>query len=169
MSELNAVLRTQERDDVEVHDVTQELAKLWKDLGGNRRASRAKAREALITHYAPLVTQVAVRMTDASPGAFFAKAMARISASSQLPSFAKSRMASISTSLVEMDFISSWVADGDVFEGCLRDCSDVLEGAWERPSPVFLELAQLVNRTKPIKKKVARNTILSNLPAIVWH
>jgi RNA polymerase sigma factor for flagellar operon FliA len=67
MSELNAVLSTQERDEVVVNDLTQELAQLWKDLGGNRRAPRAKAREALITHYAPLVTQVAVRMIGRLP------------------------------------------------------------------------------------------------------
>lgn len=67
MSELNAVLRAQENDEVVTHDPTTELARLWKDLGGNRRAVRAKAREQLITHYAPLVTQVAVRMIGRLP------------------------------------------------------------------------------------------------------
>ena len=67
MSELNAVLRAQESDEVVTTDPTTELTRLWKDLGGNRRAVRAKAREALITHYAPLVTQVAVRMIGRLP------------------------------------------------------------------------------------------------------
>ena len=67
MSELNAVLRAQETDEVAAHDPSQELAKLWKDLGGNRRAPRAQAREALITHFAPLVTQVAMRMIGRLP------------------------------------------------------------------------------------------------------
>jgi len=65
-----------------------------------------------------------------------------------------------------MDLISIWVADAGFFGGCLRDCSDFLEDDGDRPSAVFLELAQLVNRAKPIKKMIVRNTILSNLPAI---
>ncbi|MGC4174770.1 FliA/WhiG family RNA polymerase sigma factor [Demequina sp.] len=67
MSELNAVLSAQETDEVVAVDPTAELAGLWKALGGNRRAARAQAREALITHYAPLVNQVAVRMVGRLP------------------------------------------------------------------------------------------------------
>jgi len=67
MSELNAVLNRLETDEVHAADPTRELARLWKDLGGNRRAVRARARETLITHYAPLVNQVAMRMIGRLP------------------------------------------------------------------------------------------------------
>ncbi len=67
MSELNAVLATVENDVVAVTEPSDEIAQLWKDLSSNRRAARAKAREALITHYAPLVNQVAVRMIGRLP------------------------------------------------------------------------------------------------------
>jgi RNA polymerase sigma factor for flagellar operon FliA len=67
MSELNAVLKRLENDEVATEDVTRELAQLWTDLASNRRAVRAKARETLITHYAPLVNQVAVRMIGRLP------------------------------------------------------------------------------------------------------
>ena len=67
MSELNAVLSEREVDDVAVIDATNELTQLWKDLGSNRRAVRARARECLITHYAPLVNQVALRMIGRLP------------------------------------------------------------------------------------------------------
>lgn len=67
MSELNAVLRTQEIDVFAVADPTHELTQLWKDLASNRRAIRARARESLITHYAPLVNQVALRMIGRLP------------------------------------------------------------------------------------------------------
>ena len=67
MSELNAVLNTVEPDDVVAAAPTDALSRLWKDLGGNRRAVRTQAREQLITHYAPLVNQVAVRMIGRLP------------------------------------------------------------------------------------------------------
>jgi RNA polymerase sigma factor for flagellar operon FliA len=67
MSELNAVLSTREADEVATSAPTRELQQLWKDLAGNRRAVRAHAREELITHYAPLVNQVAVRMIGRLP------------------------------------------------------------------------------------------------------
>src|SRR6188474_2753925 len=67
MSELNNVLQRRETDVATVTDPTTELAQLWKDLAGNRRAVRARARGTLITHYAPLVNQVAIRMIGRLP------------------------------------------------------------------------------------------------------
>src|SRR5262245_51908167 len=67
MSELNAVLSALETDEVAVVDPTNDLTRLWKDLHSNRRAIRARARESLITHYAPLVNQVALRMIGRLP------------------------------------------------------------------------------------------------------
>lgn len=67
MSELNVVLSVRETDEVVTTDPTSELTQLWKDLGSNKRAVRAQARERLITHYAPLVNQVAVRMIGRLP------------------------------------------------------------------------------------------------------
>lgn len=67
MSELNAVLTVTEPDTVVAAPPSDELTRLWKDLKGNRRAVRTQARETLITHYAPLVNQVAVRMIGRLP------------------------------------------------------------------------------------------------------
>ena len=67
MSELNAVLKRLETDEVAVAEASCEMTRLWKDLHSNRRAVRGKAREALITHYAPLVNQVAMRMIGRLP------------------------------------------------------------------------------------------------------
>lgn len=70
MSELNAVLSALETEDepiVVVDAKAEHLAQLWRDLKGRRRAPRAQAREELIIHFAPMVTQVASRMIGRLP------------------------------------------------------------------------------------------------------
>lgn len=70
MSELNAVLSALETEDepiVVVDAKAEHLARLWRDLKGRRRAPRAQAREELIIHFAPMVTQVASRMIGRLP------------------------------------------------------------------------------------------------------
>lgn len=71
MSELNAVLPAFD-DDVDSALARQaasaeRVAQWWKQLGGRNKAVRSEAREQLITHYAPLVTQVASRMIGRLP------------------------------------------------------------------------------------------------------
>jgi len=69
MSELNAVVsaRTTEGAPIVADPQAEHLARLWHDLKARRRATRAAAREELITRYAPLVTQVAGRMIGRLP------------------------------------------------------------------------------------------------------
>ncbi len=45
----------------------QQIAQWWKDFGGRHKVAKAHARECLITHYAPLATQVASRMIGRLP------------------------------------------------------------------------------------------------------
>ncbi len=71
MSELNAVLSALESE----ADPTAALPSVesqivggwWADLAGTNRVSRHHARECLITHFAPVVTQVASRMIGRLP------------------------------------------------------------------------------------------------------
>lgn len=71
MSDLNALLTALEaygepvRTEAEV--TSDRVAGWWSDLVGPRRSTRALARENLITHYAPVVTQVATRMIGRLP------------------------------------------------------------------------------------------------------
>lgn len=71
MSEFNAVLTALE-EQVELAQAaataqSDEVAQWWKEFGGRNKAAKAAARERLITHYAPLVTQVATRMIGRLP------------------------------------------------------------------------------------------------------
>lgn len=70
MSELNAVLTALEEQvepPLAAPNHADEISACWVDLAGRQRAARAHARERLITHYAPLVTQVASRMIGRLP------------------------------------------------------------------------------------------------------
>jgi RNA polymerase sigma factor for flagellar operon FliA len=66
MSDLNVVLQELEFADEPLFAVVsptpEQVEGWWKALNGRRKAPAAKAREELITHYAPLVTSIASRM-----------------------------------------------------------------------------------------------------------
>ncbi|PKQ25105.1 MAG: FliA/WhiG family RNA polymerase sigma factor [Actinobacteria bacterium HGW-Actinobacteria-4] len=71
MSDLTAVLTAiDDRPEAElpaVHDKSADVAVWWKQFGGRNKAAKLAAREQLIMHYAPLVTQVATRMIGRLP------------------------------------------------------------------------------------------------------
>jgi RNA polymerase sigma factor for flagellar operon FliA len=71
MSELTAIL-TMEEVNVEpdvpaIDEGSVDVALLWKQFGGRNKDAKLAAREKLIIHYAPLVTQVASRMIGRLP------------------------------------------------------------------------------------------------------
>ena len=71
MSELNSVLSELESQPEQAPALkapqSEAVAMWWKDFGGRNKAVKAAARDQLITHYAPLVTQVASRMIGRLP------------------------------------------------------------------------------------------------------
>ena len=71
MSELNAVLSALESQPEPVPELEVTSSAMvdqwWQDFGGRHKAAKAAARDNLITHYAPLVTQIASRMIGRLP------------------------------------------------------------------------------------------------------
>ena len=73
MSTLNAVLHQLETEYegdslfTRAEPAPADVERWWTELGGRRKAQQIAAREQLITHFAPLVTQVATRMIGRLP------------------------------------------------------------------------------------------------------